>query len=126
MRGGIAAAAGDDEAVQLFLDWQAHGGDVKARPYMRKGWSWEGILVTRDTIFDYCGRAPYPDEVRKPFHAIGAGGDAALSVLAYQALNLLPLDPRAAIAAVCEVHSSCGLPIDYLTLRPTKRGSHGR
>lgn len=115
---GIAAAAGDDEAVQLFLDWQAHGGKMAERPYMRRAWSWEGILVTRDKIIDFGGRQPYPDEVKQPFHAIGVASDAALAVLAYQTIHLLPLDPCAAIAAVCEVHNQCGTPIDFLTLRP--------
>lgn len=117
-RVGIAAAAGDTEPVQVFLDWMAHGGDVKARPYMRRGWVWEGMLVTRTKILDYGGQQPFPDEVKRPFHAIGVGADAALAVLAYQVHQLLPLDPRAAVRAVCEVHHDCGLPVDFLTLRP--------
>lgn len=118
LRGGrIAAAAGDDEAVQLFLDWMAHGGDVNARPYIRRKLTWEGLLVTREGIYDYGGCAPFPDRVDKPFHAIGAGADAALAVLAYQAVNLLPLDPKAAIRAVCTVHAECGGPVHAMTIK---------
>lgn len=121
LRGGkIAAAAGDDEAVQLFLDWMAHGGDVKARPYMRRAWVWEGMLVTRVGIFDYGGSSPFPDKVDKAFHAIGAGADAALAVLAFQTLQLQPLDPKAAVRAVCKVHADCGEPVHSLAIRPPK------
>lgn len=119
-RRGIVGAAGDDEAIQLFMDWMVHGGDVKVRPYMKKAWTWEGILVTREKIYDFGGRQPFPDEVKRPFHAIGAGADAALAVLAYQALKFMPLDPREAIEAVCEVHHDCAGPVDFLTLRPPK------
>lgn len=119
LRGGrVAAAAGDDEAVQLFLDWMRHGGDVKARPYMRRGWTWEGMLVTRSGIFDFGGRQPFPDMVHKPFHAIGAGADAAMAVMAYQALQLLPLDPRTAVKAVCDIHADCGGPVHSMILKP--------
>lgn len=121
LRGGrIAAAAGDDEAVQLFLDWMKHGGDVNARPYMRRAWTWEGMLVTREGIFDFGGCSPFPDEVAKPFHAIGAGADAALAVLAYQTAQLLPLDPRTAVKAVCDVHADCGGPVHFLTVKGRK------
>lgn len=118
---GIAAAAGDDEAAHLFLDWMASGGDLKLRPRMRREWTWEGMLVTRTKILDYgCSSAPFPDEVKRPFHAIGVGADAALAVLAYQAKHFLPLDPRSAIEAVCDIHHDCGGPVDFLTLRPPR------
>lgn len=121
LRGGrIAAAAGDDDAVQLFLDWMKHGGDVNARPYMRRSWVWEGMLVTREGIFDFGGCSPFPDEVAKPFHAIGAGADAALAVLAYQTATLLPLDPRTAVRAVIDVHADCGGPVHFLTVKGRK------
>lgn len=122
-RRGIAAASGDDEAVQIFLDWQAHGGDVKLRPRMKASWDWEGMLVTREKILDFAGCLPFPDEVKRPFHAIGAGAAPALAVLAYQALKFLPLDPRAAVEAVIEIHHHCGGPVDFLTLRPPKKGA---
>lgn len=121
LRGGrIAAAAGDDEAVQLFLDWMRHGGDVKARPYMRRAWVWEGMLITREGIFDFGGSSPFPDQVDKPWHAIGAGADAAMAVLAYQASHLLPLDPKTAVRAVCDVHADCGGPVHTMTVKGTK------
>lgn len=115
---GIVGAAGDAEAIQAFIDWMAHGGDVKARPYIPRKLIWEGMLVTRTAIYDYGGSAPFPDEVKRPFHAIGMGADAAMAVLAYQALKFLPLDPREAVEAVCEVHHDCAGPVDFLTLRP--------
>ena len=119
VRQGIAAAAGDDEATHAFLDWMESGGDLKQRPRMYRSWSWEGMLVTRERIIDYGGSsAPYPDVVKRPFHAIGMGADAALAVLAFQAQNFLDLDPRTAVAAVCEVHHDCGGPVDFLTLKP--------
>lgn len=121
LRGGkIAAAAGDDEAVQLFLDWMKHGGDVNARPYMRRAWTWEGMLVTKEGIFDFGGCSPFPDRVDKPFHAIGAGADAALAVLAYQKSQVLALDPRSAVKAVCEVHADCGGPVHFMTVKGRK------
>lgn len=120
---GIAAASGDGEACQIFLDWQLHGGDVKKRPRMKASWDWSGILVTRDKILDFDGILPFPDQVKRPFHAIGAGADAALAVMAYQALKFLPLDPVEAIEAVIEIHHHCGGPVDFLTLRPPKKGA---
>lgn len=118
VRGGVAAAAGDDEAVQLFLEWQAAGGNVKERPYMKRAWQWEGMLVTRSKIIDFGGQQPFPDEVERPFHAIGVGADGALAVLAYQVAMVHPLDPAAAIRAVCTVHRDCGPPINVIRLKP--------
>lgn len=119
-RRGIAAAAGDAEAVAAFLDWQSRGGSMKERPRMHREWTWEGMLVTREKIIDFGGRPIAADDVKRPFHAIGIGADAAMAVMAYQIGQLLDLDPRAAVAAVCEVHTDCGLPVDFLTLRPRK------
>lgn len=120
VRGGVAAAAGDDEAVQVFLEWQAAGGNIKERPYMKRGWEWEGMLVTRDKIIDFGGQQPFPDAVERPFHAIGAGADGALAVLAYQVAMILPLDPAAAIRAVCTVHRDCMPPINVMRLRGSR------
>jgi len=98
----------------------AHGGDVKARPYMRRAWVWEGMLVTREGIFDFGGSSPFPDQVSKPFHAIGAGADAALAVMAYQTLQLQPLDPKAAVRAVWTGVSNAG-PDFWVTTRTGPR-----
>lgn len=126
IRGGIAGAAGDDEAVQVFLDWMAAtGGDLAARPHIRKSLEWEGMVVTQTTITEYGGRDPWPDQVRRPFHAIGSGAAGALAVMAYQALELLPLDPRAAVRAVCETNNGCGRPIDVRTIRGRRANVEG-
>lgn len=120
VRGGIVGASGDDDAVQEFLDWQVAGGDINQRPYFRKGADFEGLLVTPREITEFGGRAPWPDVVRRQFHAIGSGAQGALAVMAYQAQHLYPLDPRAAIAATCSINADCARPIDVMQIRPRR------
>lgn len=121
-RTGIVAAAGDDEAVQTFLDWATHGADVKHRPHMKRAWAgeFEGLMVTRAGIFDY-STALMPDEVKRFYHAIGSGAEAAMAVFAFGEAQGWVCDPRAVVKAVCEVNKDCGPPVDFLTLRSRRR-----
>lgn len=110
-RSGIAAAAGDNDAVMRFLEWQRTGADPSQAPRFPKGVDFEGLVVKGRTIYDFGGQFLHSDRVGKKYHAIGAGGKAALAVLAYQAASGLELDPEAAVRAVCKVSSECGLPV---------------
>lgn len=111
--GNLIGWAGDAGIVRELLAWYEGGADPDGFPSeCRPGKSDSArlMVITKDGVIQVYETSPYPIEFLGPYHAIGAGTEAALAVL------LLGHDSLTAVGIASQVCQGCGLGVDSLEL----------
>lgn len=112
--GNLLGAAGDAAQAREMVAWIVDGADPDEFPSeLRPGKTnaARALLITKDggRILVY-ETGPHPIEFLGPYHALGAGAEAAIAVM------LLGHDAKMAVEIASQVCAGCGNGIDVLEL----------